>query len=600
MRSPYKNRGAAVLNPAIKFPPENPCGHVVLFYKEKEFFLDEIGQFIGSALDSGNSAIVIGTQEHRDDLADRLYRRGVDVGEVTQSGAYIEVDAAEALARFLVNDAPDPGRLKSLIGGLVAQIRIAARNDQPITIFDEMAALLWQKGNENAAIRVEQLWNVLAEAYPISLCCGYSLESFPGIGDEKPFRRICSEHPAVIPSDAYSQLSSIGERLRSVTCLQQRSLALETEARLRRSEGQFRKMVDAVQDYAIFMLDTRGYITIWSSGAKRILGYEEPEVLGRHFSCFFTEEDVLAGKPMRELQMVSSEGRFEDEGWRLRKDGWKFFADMVLTPLRGDAGTVIGYAAIMRDITDRTLGQDSREDVRDSILESEKSLRQFSLLVMRGQEEERRRVGSELLDSLGQSLSVLKMKLDSLPPFAQERESNGAEELTQCLNLVEESVKEVRKMSYLLYPPLLKEVGLKSAIPWYLDGFTKRSGIKASFQISPDIRRLSSDANEAIFRVLQEALTNVHRHSGSTTAAIQLLTKNDSLVLSISDNGKGIPPELLSPNRRGNSHLGMGLWGMSQRLRFLGGRLEITSSGKGATITATIPIASCAAAAMSA
>ncbi len=600
METAQKNRDIAILNPPVQLPPENSSAHVVLFYRETGFLLDELSHFIGRELCCGNPAIVIGTQEHRDGLADRLYRQGVDVGEVIQSGIYIEVEATELLSEFLTNDAPDPGRFKSLIGGLVAQTNGTAKHDRPIAIYDEMAALLWQSGNKNSAIRLEELWNVLADNCPISLCCAYSLESFPEVEDGKPFHRICSEHSAVVPSEGYSEHSGIDERLRSVATLQQRSLALETEERLRRVEGRFRKMVDALEEFAIYMLDTRGCLTSWNSGAKRILGYEGPEVLGRHFSCFFTEEDVLAGKPMVELQIASSEGRYKGEGWRLRKDGWKFFADVVLTPLRSDTGTVIGYAAVVRDITERMLGHETREDVRDSIQESEKSLRQFSLLVMRRQEEERRRVGGDLLDSLGQYLSVLKMKLDALRPSAEECESGGDEELAQCLNLVEESFKEVRAVSYLLYPPLLEEVGLKSAIPWYLDGFSKRSGIETTFHISPDVRRLSSDANEAIFRVLQEALANVHRHSGSSTADIQLLTKNDSIVLIISDTGKGMPSDLLSPNRRGISPLGMGLRGMSERMRYLGGRLEITSSGKGATITATIPVASCAAAAMSA
>jgi PAS domain S-box-containing protein len=600
MQSAYEDRVAAVLNPRIQLPSTNSCGHVVLFYREKGFLLDEICQIIGSALCSGDPAIMIGTQEHRDDLADRLYRQGVDVGEVIQSGSYIEVDAIEVLSEFLVNDAPDPARFKARIGSLVARIMQTAKHDRPVTICDEMAALLWQAGKENAALHLEELWNVLADAYPISLCCSYSLDSFSRTEDGKPFRGICLEHTAVVPGEDYSRLSTTDARSRNVACLQQRSLALETEARLRRSEGRFRKMADAMHRYAIFMLDIRGYFTTWNAGAKRILGYEEPEVLGHHFSCIFTEEDVLARRPIRELQVASSEGRYEGEGWRLRKDGCKFFADVALTPLRGDPGTVIGYAAILQDITERILGQNAREDVRDSILESEKSLRQFSLLVMRRQEEERRRVGGDLLDCLGQYLSVLMMRLDSLRPFAGGRESQVDDELTQCVNLVEESVKEVRAVSYLLYPPLLDEVGLKSAIPWYLEGFTKRSGIKTTFQISPDLRRLSSDANETIFRVLQEALTNVHRHSGSGTADIQLLTKNDYIVLIISDHGKGMPPEILSPARSGISPLGMGLRGMSERMRYLGGRLEISSSGKGATITATIPVASCAAAAMSA
>lgn len=197
-------------------------------------------------------------------------------------------------------------------------------------------------------------------------------------------------------------------------------------------------------------------------------------------------------------------------------------------------------------------------------------------------------------------MTVLKMKLDSARPSLEDREHKTDDELAQCLDLVEESIKEVRAVSYLLYPPLLEEVGLRSAIPWYLDGFTKRSGIKTSFQISPDFRRLSNDANVAIFRVLQEALANVHRHSGSSTADIQLLRKQDCIMLVVSDAGKGMPPDVLSPSHEGPSALGMGLRGMSERMRCLGGRLEIASSAMGTTVTATIPVTGCAMTAMSA
>jgi PAS domain S-box-containing protein len=482
----------------------------------------------------------------------------------------------------------------------VEQIKKSVNHDRPLAIYDEMAALLWQEGKENAAIRLEQLWNDLADTHSISVCCAYSLETFPRMEDGESFHKICAMHTAVVPCEDYSRLSGVDARLRSVACLQQRSRALETEARLRRGERRFRKLIDAVQEYAIYTLDSHGYLVTWNAGAERILGYEGHEILGQHFSSFFTQEDVLAGKPMLELQIAGSEGRFEEEGWRIRKDGWKFFANVVLTAVRDDAGTVIGFSAITRDITERTLAEDTFGEARDTILESEHSLRQFSLLVMRRQEEERKRVGDDLLDSLGQYLTVLKMKLDSVRPFVGDRESKSDEELAQCLHLVEESIKEVRAVSYLLYPPLLEEVGLRSAIPWYLDGFTKRSGIKTTFQISPDFRRLSNDASVAIFRVLQEALTNVHIHSGSATADIQLLKKPDCIALIVSDAGKGMPPDLLSPSHRGPSLLGMGLREMSERMRCLGGRLEIASSAKGATVTATIPVTGCAAAAMSA
>jgi PAS domain S-box-containing protein len=594
------HQSAAIVDPPIPFPADGQPGHMVLFYRHDDYLLDALSEFIGNALRSGDPAVVVATQEHRDDLADRLYRRGIDVGELLQNEVYIELDAAETLKEFMVDGMPDAERFKSTVGSLLERTRKIARNGKPVTIYGEMVALLWKDGMESAALCLEEYWNELAETNPISLCCGYPLKSFPGMNNGDSFRRVCAKHAVVIPAEGFSLLGGMDERLRSVACLQQESQALETEAQLRRGEAIYRNLVESVQEYAIFALNSQGLITTWNAGAERILGFEEAEILGRHFSCFFTEEDILSGKPEWELQAARSQGRFEVEGWRLRKDGWKFYTTMVLTALRDEAGTFIGYAVGAQDITEQTIGREPLGEIRENILESEKSLRQFSLLVMRRQEEERRRVGEDLLDSLGQYLSVLNMKLDSMRTFAEERESKGNEEMAQCLNLVEESIKEVRAISYLLYPPLLEEVGLRPTIPWYLEGFTKRSGIKTSFKISPDFRRISNDASVAIFRVLQEALSNVQKHSGSTTADIQLLTRNNCVLLIISDAGKGIPSELFTPGNGGPSRLGMGLRGMSERLRCLGGRLEITSSGKGATITATIPLACCSPVAMSA
>jgi signal transduction histidine kinase len=230
----------------------------------------------------------------------------------------------------------------------------------------------------------------------------------------------------------------------------------------------------------------------------------------------------------------------------------------------------------------------------------EESLRRFSLSILRGQEEERRRVGEELLEILGQYLSVLNMKLDAMRPSAQGRENAAEEEFETCVHLVDESIKEVRTLSYLLYPPLLEEAGLSLAIPWYLSEFTKRSGIKTELFISPGFRRLSNDADVALFRILQEALSNVQRHSGSATAEVRLLANVDSVALVVGDAGKGLPAEVLHPNQGGLVQMGMGIRSMTERARILGGRLEMASSGKGVTITATIPVPFCGAAAASA
>ncbi len=220
--------------------------------------------------------------------------------------------------------------------------------------------------------------------------------------------------------------------------------------------------------------------------------------------------------------------------------------------------------------------QESQRKLRDS----EQSLRQLSLHLLRTQDEERRRIGRDLHDSLGQYLAALKMKLDSLNSLNGLDDTGRAKrELAECANLAEESIKEVRTISYLLYPPMLEEMGLRSAIAWYLDGFTKRSDIKTTFDVPVHFGRFARDVEMAVFRVLQESLTNVHRHSGSPTADVRLSKGKGMLSGGWEESGQ---------DRQ--DALGVGLRGMNERMRQLGGRLELTSSPKGTTVTASVPI----------
>jgi PAS domain S-box-containing protein len=377
--------------------------------------------------------------------------------------------------------------------------------------------------------------------------------------------------------DDSGKLVGFGKVTRDLTERRRNELALL------RSEERSRLFIEAVQDYAIFMLDTEGHIITWNAGAERIKGYTTAEILGQHFSRFYPEEDIRAGKPAWELDVALKEGRLEDEGWRIRKDGSRFWADVIITPVRDHTGTLIGFSKVTRDFTERMLAEKELEDSRRKLDESERSLRDLSLHLLRTQDEERRKIGREIHDSFGQYLSVLKMKLDSMSP-------GTAEEIAECANLTEECVKEVRTISYLLYPPMLEELGLKSAIPWYLEGFSKRGGIKTSFKISDDLGRLSRDAELVLFRVLQESLTNVQRHSGSTTAEISISHANDSVVLHIADHGKGMPEPILDQGAHDwMGSLGVGLRGMSERLRQLGGTLKVYSTESGTEVHATLP-----------
>jgi PAS domain S-box-containing protein len=586
------------LPPSPSYTPDyERDGHIVQVYTEDRFLIDVLSRFIGGALAIGDGAIVVASPSHHKELAKRLSNRGVDTARAAAHGRYVVLDAGETLQRFMVNGALDQTRFNEIIGGVLARVRNAIDSGSRIAVFGEMVALLWAEGKPQEAIELEQLWNDLAKVQPFSLLCAYPTTGFNSERHIEPFLRMCEQHSKVIPSESYLTLGE-EDRMRSIAHLQQKANALERELALRESEARFRLLVEAVRDYAIFLLDAGGNITSWNLGAERIKGYKSADIIGKHFSCFYCPEDLQSGKPGMELKEAARVGRFEDEGWRLRKDGSKFWANVVITAIRDESGKLLGFAKVTRDITDRMRAQEAlqnevteRRQAEKQLRDAQKSMRQLSLHLLRTQDEERRRIGRDLHDSLGQYLAVLKMKLDTLARLVERKGDEAAQDISsQCLVLTEDSIRELRTVSYLLYPPLLEEMGLKSAIPWYLDGFSARSGIKTTFEIQADVGRLPRESELSLFRVLQESLTNVHRHSGSKTAHIRLLSKEGMCFLEIRDEGKGIPSQLLEQAAEDwMGALGVGLRGMNERMSQLGGRLEVVSKDSGTVVTAVVP-----------
>jgi signal transduction histidine kinase len=223
------------------------------------------------------------------------------------------------------------------------------------------------------------------------------------------------------------------------------------------------------------------------------------------------------------------------------------------------------------------------------LLQSEESLRALSGRLLAIQDEERRHLGRELHDSVGQYLVAVKMQLDSLKRDAAAMGVHVVQRISSCATLVEQSIKDLRTTSYLLYPPLLEETGLGIAIVCYLDGFMKRSGIHVTSEIPQESRRLPPDVELSLFRVLQESLTNVHRHSGSATAHVSVSIEAEQATVSIQDKGKGIDPLVVQAMKNSVPTLGVGLRGMTERMRQLGGNLEICSTDQGTTVTARCP-----------
>ncbi len=512
--------------------------HVVQLYDEDRFLIDELTQFISAALMGGSSAVVIATKGHEDSLAQKMKDQGLDLARIIASGRYVALDAAETLTRIMVGGLPDTERFSEVIGGVLARAASAAQDqNRRVVAFGEMVSLLWAEGKTEGAIHLEKLWNQLARAYSFSLRCAYPMQGFcwrredaDSAGEDlrrsiqQSFRKRASEsvRQKKIAGAAYVRLQqrmrgssgrgriapqgraipvirgsspglrhlhagprrtrqhlehgsggesrgykAAGELLAStspstrrrtyyrskpnkllkqatqeghaedegwrvrkdgakfwasVTIAAVRNQAGQliafgkvtrdlTERRraeiaLRRSEDRFRLMAEAVQDYAIASARPRGYINTWRRPrAKRIKGYQATEIIGCHFSCFYPEKNIRAGKPGRDLQVIPW-----NRGMRSRTKGMARSARTVLEysgpnvtsspPNSRQANKLIGFAKVTRDVTDA--------------MRKEKSLRDLASHLLQLQDEERRRIGRDLHDTLGQCVTAMKIGLDSL------------------------------------------------------------------------------------------------------------------------------------------------------------------------------------------
>jgi len=240
-------------------------------------------------------------------------------------------------------------------------------------------------------------------------------------------------------------------------------------------------------------------------------------------------------------------------------------------------------------LTRQLLRRRSRAELESLLVQRTVALQRLSQRLLKVQDEERRKVARDLHDATGQTLAALKMAVASLECKLQE---DAADVLSDIAALTDQALKEIRTTSYLLHPPLLDEIGFAAAAKWYVEGFAERSGIKASLDFARGPERLSIEIETALFRVLQEGLTNVHRYSGSSKVSVCFQHRADGLVLEIADRGCGISAELLQRLREGSAETGVGLAGMRERLDELNGTLEISSDGSGTTLRAIVPLTS--------
>lgn len=253
------------------------------------------------------------------------------------------------------------------------------------------------------------------------------------------------------------------------------------------------------------------------------------------------------------------------------------FNDMLAQIQQRDSALQLAHDELDARVKERTV----------ELQQAEEKLRKLSNRLLQLRDEERRQIARELHDSSGQNLVALSINLSMLQIEAQKWGPKAMKALNDSIALVKTVLQEVRTISYLLHPPLLDDAGLESALRWFVDGFVERSNISVSLELPPNLGRLPTEMETTLFRVVQECLTNIHRHSESTSASIRLTREPGEICLEVSDQGKGISPEIALNQERPP---GVGISGMQERLRQLGGLLQIRSGSEGTTVIATVPL----------
>jgi len=335
-----------------------------------------------------------------------------------------------------------------------------------------------------------------------------------------------------------------------------------------------RLLVERVKDYAIFLMDREGVIASWNEGLERIKGYSASEIIGQRMSIFYTPEDLARGLPQHLLRVARSEGRVEDEGWRVRKDGTRFWADVVITALRDDSGMLVGFGKVTRDLTERK--------------RAETALAELSGRLMQLQDEERQQIGRKLLDTTSPLLTSLIGRLYT----ARQRREVGVDLgplLDEALAMAEAIVTMVRDVSSMLYPQMLEQSGLLATLKWYLDTFAKRNGVRVDAQLPDSMARMSREREIAMFRLTQEWLDCI-LGAGTRMVRFSVIVSAQELNMHILALNGNWPLELLDELKTGLGELGVTYTAMRERLRQLGGTLDIKQREGGTALGVRLPL----------
>ena len=342
------------------------------------------------------------------------------------------------------------------------------------------------------------------------------------------------------------------------------------------AEHPYRVLVETIEEGAA-TLSVEGTVLYANRSFARIFGAALDECIGHTLQEFVRTENQTRLRDLIEHSLKNS----VRGDLKLKTKEQDRTIRLSLSPI--DGGEVPLICAVATEMTELLAAN-------ETLRATEQSLRNLSGRLLQLQDEERRRIARDLHDITGQKIAAAAMSLNWLSKNAQEGSKEQREKVRECNDLVRAIGDEVRTLSYLLHPPLLDECGLSSAVMWYAEGFEKRSGVCVKLELPSEFPRLCVDAETALFRVVQESLTNVHRYSGGSDAVIRLKAEGEEVRLEVIDHGKGLLQEVAQLGNSAGKMLGVGIPGMRERIRQLGGRLDVQSNGKGTRVSATLPI----------
>ncbi|PYQ45328.1 MAG: hypothetical protein DMG99_01945 [Acidobacteria bacterium] len=475
--------GTSATAPGIAQSPSSlghglSCRHSVQFYYDDQFLVRSVCDFLEIALTSGRSAIVVATREHRFDCAECLREKGIDLTRAIEEGRYLALDASETLDQFMVDGTPDPKRFEQVIGDIIAVSSSCGAcerksADQKVAIFGEMVALLLQRGEIQAALQLERLWNGISARFSFDLLCGYRISSFDHPAHREFFHRICAEHDVVIPAEGYAERGGENDRLRTIALLQQ-------------------------------------------------------------------TEQVL-NKQVVERELAQAQNReAEHQKQQLLKEVRK-------------------HEAV------------------------EEELRKFTRRLLTARDEEQRHIAAELHENMAQLVAALSVYFGVLHQEKASLNPRLARAVASSRSVSDSLLSEIRKLSRLLHPPTLDDMGIGSALKEYV-AHINRQGTRVQLEVSPHLGRFNRELEITVYRIVEEALDDASRRSTNTATTVRLMRSDSSLLLEIES------PQGPSNNPDGSHRPETRLTGIHERVMEHRGSVHFTSTPSGTLISVTLPL----------